>query len=747
MRTTGIPRKRGTLAQVPLLLKRTLQALAALLLLVSCSGRETDRYVNFLYRSMSPADEAAMPRSYWEANVARALETRARMGWNVPEKLFRYFVLPVRVSGEPLDDFRTQYADSLCTLVQGMSMQDAVMEINHWCLERATYQASEGRTLSPQQLIRRGAGRCSEESVFVVSALRAAGIPARAVSTHRWAHIDGVHVWVEAWTGDDWHFLGACEPDPYLDIAWINEIVARTPFIVSNVVGKYRGPESALASTRNATRINLTPRYAPQRRSVIKVVDPSGRPVRGARVECKVYNYGEFVTAHARISDLRGCAVFETGFGDLLAWAAKSSRFGLAKISGEQTTVTLDHRIGDAFTLDFDIVQAPDRPLPKPGTPEEYAAVAQRNERENAIRNARPHGNETVLSAFLAEHDDANARALLASLSEKDQGDMTRDVLEDAYAHIDGTFNALRDCPVIEDEPFKPYFSLLSGALSLDSRESVDKWIKDNIKLDSWYNPQGVRMAPADVWESRRADRRSREIFRVALCRAMGIEAEFEWPEPGDGTPAGRVDAVLEGDFSPEYYHHFTVSRIENRTARRVPVGEKEDHTDWSEVFPLSLKEGYYMLTTGRRLSDYGVLSRVTFFNVTADATVQVPIAVRDAGGRPFVLGLFGPGRFLPETGRGYYLLTIPSGHAEKDRMLLGQLEKARPVLDAWGRPRLTVGAEETDVIAMFATGARLPSRELPMTFVCDGWGRILHASQGDDPDLADDLARIIPQL
>lgn len=760
MKTDGMLFRGGQLPQVAHLLMRTLQtrksarksalmaALAAVLLLGSCSGGGAAHYADVLEKTLSPADKAAYDRSFWEANAAKAVEVRQRMNWGVSEKLFRHFVLPLRVSNEALDDFRTRYADSLCTLVEGLSMTDAVQEINHWCLQHATYRKTQGRTQSPLQVICQGGARCSEESVLVVSALRAAGIPARLAFTQRWAHIDGIHAWVEAWTGEGWHFLGACEPDPYLDIAWFNEVVARTHYVFSNIPGRYSGPERVMARTDCNTKINVTPNYAPQRRSCVKVVDPDGRAVRGARVECKVFNYGEFVTAHTLISNLRGQVVFETGYGDLLVWASKGERFGLAKIEGEQTVVTLDHKLGDSFSMSFDIAPAPDRPLPKPGTAEEYAAVARRNEADNAIRDARPHGNAAVLSAFLAAHDDDNARALLASLTEKDRNDMPLDVLEDAYAHINGTFNPLRDCPVIEEEAFKPYFSLLaSSGLRLDSREAVEKWVEQNIRLISWYNPQGVRMAPADVWKVRQADLRSREIFRVALCRAMGIEAEFEWMEPGDGLPAGTVTAVLEGDISPEYYHHFTISRIENGTTRRVPVGEEDDHNDWASVFPITLKEGYYMLSSGLRLSDFGILAQVTFFNVESGESNQVNLRMRDPGERPFVLGLFGPGRFLPQTGRGFYLLKILDERDTANQPCQEQLEKVRPLLEAWGRPQLTFGAADTDIIEMFATGARLPSRELPMVFVCDGWGRILYASQGDDASLAQDLTCIIPQL
>ena len=123
-------------------LRRCLLLLVALLSLVSCSQRAgtVEQYVDYLYQSMNLADDVAKPRAYWEANVAKTLEVRNRMQWGVPEREFRYFVLPIRVGMEALDDFRTLYADTLCARVAGMSMEEAALEINHWCLEMATFR-------------------------------------------------------------------------------------------------------------------------------------------------------------------------------------------------------------------------------------------------------------------------------------------------------------------------------------------------------------------------------------------------------------------------------------------------------------------------------------------------------------------------------------------------------------------------------------------------------------------------------
>ena len=233
--------------------KRLISALALLSALCSCRP-SAEEYIDFLYSSMPLPDSLVFPRAYWEANVAKTLEVRDKMDWNIPEREFRHFVLPLRVNNEDLDNFRTVYADTLCRRVQGMSIGEAALEINHWCHEQATYRPSDSRTLGPEATIRSGLGRCGEESVLAVAALRAAGIPARQVYTPRWAHTDDNHAWVEVWADGEWHFMGACEPEPVLDLAWFNAPVSRAMLLHTKVYGKdYDGPEDVISRTHAYT--------------------------------------------------------------------------------------------------------------------------------------------------------------------------------------------------------------------------------------------------------------------------------------------------------------------------------------------------------------------------------------------------------------------------------------------------------------------------------------------------------------
>ena len=733
--------------------------MAVLASLLSCGSgpkTEADRYVDFLYANMPWPDLAAQPLSYWQANVEKTLEVRDRMGWDIPEREFRHFVLPLRVNNEPLDDFRTLYADTLCARVAGMTLEAAALEINHWCHEMATYQPSDGRTSSPLQTIQRGVGRCGEESVLAVAALRAAGIPARQVYTPRWAHTDDNHAWVEVYADGQWQFMGACEPEPRLNMAWFTAPVSRALILHTKVFGDYHGDEDVIQRTPCYTEINVIRGYVPARRSTVKVVDEAGKPVAGANVEFKIYNYGEYYTVARYATDRAGRAALDMGCGDMVAWAAKDGRFGLAVIDGEEVTVTLDHQMGERFALDLDIVPPVEDPLPSGATPEEIARNAERLRAEDAMREARPKGNAAVLDAFLATHDDANARALVASLSEKDRGDVTRDVLEDAYAHIDGSFDALRDCPRVELEPLKPYFAELA-ALGLKSRPEIVKWISAHIALENERNPQGLRMAPIDVLHSGKADRQNRDIFYVALCRASGLEEELD-PLTGYAAmdhaerPAvgkGMLEVCYDGPDAPEYYYQFTLTQLfpATGTTRLCTVGEDSDHNPWNSIFPLALETGYYMLTSGTRLADGSVLSHNEFFSVGEGKATQVPLVMRRAEDKLSVLGTMDADRFLPQTGRGYYLLAVlgdrdePSVHARR------QLEVLAPVLEQWGRPVLIEKDADGSIREMLCAGVKSDSRQLPVVTICDSFGRIVYFSQGYNTSLAEDLKRVIPQL
>ena len=770
-------------------------ALMLLVLLTAACGSRQEAYVDWLYASMPLPDSLQYPRSFWEANVAKTLEVRREMGWNIPEREFRHFVLPLRVNNETLDDFRTVYADTLCRRVKGLSLADAALEINHWCHEQATYQPSDGRTSAPMATVRRGTGRCGEESVLTVAALRAAGIPARQVYTPRWAHTDDNHAWVEVWVDGKWHFMGACEPAATLDNAWFNGPVSRALLLHTKVYGHYEGPEDVIRRTPCYTEINVIRGYVPARRTVVTVLD-GGVPVEGATVSFHIYNYAEFYPVASYETGPDGQAALDTGLGDLLVWVRKGERFGFAKASGEEVTVSLDHRLGERFSADLDIVPPMENPIPAGATPEREAENQRRLAEEDAVRAAHPHNNPD-LDAFLTEHG-SRGRFLADLLTEKDRGDVMRDVLDDVMACDAGSIDPDVLSPRVELEPLRPFRAeVRSSRLHLDNPGAVTRWVRDSIRLVEDRNPQQLRTAPVAVWRARKADALGRDIFFVALCRALGFPARLDAVtgktqyRSEDGS---WVDVDLEGMAQeqvapqgtvllqyapggpvrvPEYYRHYTITRLTPEGTRLMEYEE-----DGPARNSYTLDEGCYLLTSGNRLADGSALVHLEFFSVGEGQDVTVPLVLREAEQGLSVLGMMDPeAPFLREgaqasqsllsaTGRGYFLLMVAGGKDEPTSHALRELTAAAGDLKAWGRPVVVLGGDASSLAplraalpdavsgsdpdgrirAMLAT-AGAPGNTLPLVAVCDSFGRIVFLSKGYNTSLAADLRRVIATL
>ena len=356
--------------------------------------------LQFLYAYMPVADVTDYPTSFFLENVRTSFEARNQMAWGnkVPELLFRHFVLPVRINNENLDNSRMVFFKELKERVKGLGMKEAILEVNHWCHELVTYQPSDGRTSAPLSTIRSAYGRCGEQSTFTVAALRAIGIPARQVYTPRWAHTDDNHAWVEAWADGTWYFLGACEPEAVLNLAWFNAPASRAMLMHTKAFGDYNGPEEVMLRTSNYTEINLIDNYGSSARIDFSIEDAAGNPVDGARVDFKIYNYAEFCTVVTKYTVADGKTFLSAGKGDMMIWASKGGKYGFAKASfgkDKNIVIRLNHEVGaDAmqkevfFRDSFDIVPPPERANIPEVSPEARAKNLERFAYEDSIRHA-----------------------------------------------------------------------------------------------------------------------------------------------------------------------------------------------------------------------------------------------------------------------------------------------------------------------------------------------------------------------
>ena len=525
--------------------------------------QEEREALEFLYAYMPQADVADYPAEFYLANVRKSLQAREEMGWEVPEREFRHFVLPLRTNNEDLDSARLVFYDELKARVKGMSMKEAVLEVNHWCHEKMTYQPSDGRTHAPLASVKNALGRCGEESTFCVAALRSVGIPARQVYTPRWAHQESNHAWVEAWADGEWVFLGACEPEPVLNLGWFNAPASRAMLTHTKVFGKYDGPEEVVLRTPGYTEINLIENYAKAAQIGFRVVSTAGAPVEGARVDFCIYNSSQFYPAVSKYTDADGRTYLSAGLGDMLVWASKDGAYGYVKVhfgTDTEATITLDSPVGVSELLAI-VPPVEDVVLPEV-TPAQRAENDRRMAYEDSVRKAymatfpdqatadalvqelglpaqasrlivSSAGNGKTIINFLRQAPDKDrAVRLLSSLSQKDLSDVPADILWDSYNATESILS-----PRIESEFLSPYKGWFLKNIPADLQEkfrgggdpgqgarAILAWIRDNVKVDEDPLFWDIPISPKGVWEGKVANPRSRDLLAIALGRTFGVE-------------------------------------------------------------------------------------------------------------------------------------------------------------------------------------------------------------------------------
>lgn len=533
---------------------------------------EEKEALQFLYAYMTLSDIADHSGEYFLDNIRLSFKIREASSWgkNIPEDIFRHFVLPIRVNNENLDNSREYIQNELWPRVKHLSMYDAVLEANHWCHEKAIYTPSDIRTSSPLATIKTAYGRCGEESTLLVAVLRAIGIPARQVYTPRWAHTDDNHAWVEAWVDGEWFFLGACEPEPVLNLGWFNSPASRGMLMHTKVFGSYNGKEEKMLQTANYTEINIIENYADKASVTVTVKDDKGNTVEGANVEFKIYNYGEFFTVYKQKSNTQGQISLSAGLGDMLVYASHGDKFGLRKVSfGKDKTVdiVLEHNINEAYSENMVIVPPSENAKIPSVTEEQRKENDIRMHQEDSIRNAylatfpnkevinkfaeesnlkyediegfiiKSRGNYAEIMRFLSKSSQNEMREraieLLKSITDKDLRDTPCSVLED---HL---YNTPKDanpeyvlCPRVAYELLSPYRSYLQKEIpeSLKAEftanpQTLVKWCSDSITVRNDLNTGGAPTSPIGTWKSRVVDSQSREIFFVAAARSLNIPA------------------------------------------------------------------------------------------------------------------------------------------------------------------------------------------------------------------------------
>lgn len=540
--------------------------------------------LKYLYVFMPVQDSATYEPELFLKFVKHALEVRESTNWgkSIGGEIFLNYVLQYRINNENIEYYRKQFFEEIFKKIKNLTMNEAAIEVNYWCFEKATYQSTDIRTASPLTVLKNTYGRCGEESTLTVAALRSVGIPARQVYTPRWAHCDDNHAWVEAWLDGKWHCLGACEPELLLDTGWFMLPASKAMLIHNKVFSTLVDNERITSQSEEATEINLLSHYAQTTDITVKVKNNQGEIVEGASVRFEIINYSELFPMAELKTNQQGEVQFCTGLGDLIIYVYKD---------GKRTWKRVDVRLEDKIEITLqddkveqvgieEIMLVP----PEGGIEQKEALTAdEKKNHEEKVAKALKTRETFKESFYMGEKAKAWAKAynpyeeevvealekslgnyqeimnfiqeqetlsdlkykvnLLGILAKKDLTDITCKILTE---HL---LEAIKYKDDYEEDIFTPY--ILSPRVDFEMinmyRKSILAYFeqdkiqifRENPKKIYEFSMNEIETIPKSGYstlytsitgllETRRGNMISKKVLFVAICRSLGIPAKLD---------------------------------------------------------------------------------------------------------------------------------------------------------------------------------------------------------------------------
>ena len=729
--------------------------------------------LSFLRSALPECDRVSVSVDALRSIVRHCAAVRAIVPWgaSIPEDVFRAYVLFPRVNTESPSAYHEPLWAQLRERVSGQSMEAAVQAVNLWCAESVEYAATDDRTNAPLDTLRRTWGRCGEESVLLVSALRACCIPARQVYVPWWSHCDDNHAWVEAWVDGSWRYLGACEPEPELDSGWFTAAASRAMLVHTKVWGQAPAGDEVCGEQFGAFVVNRTAAYAKTARLTV-LAAANGAPLPGLTVRFELANLGALRPIHTAQTDADGLVRLTLGLGSLRVHLTDGVRFLARTVElREDAVLAFDWSEASAEIPAEDFCQRP--PLetkiqPAPASPEvrlthearlRACAAARAAKRAAFFREpdylARACGNSMELRAFLADtrFSGADKAALLDTLREKDFADATAATLVD-YLCVALPFRSRWPeeiwqhgvlAPRVANEKLLPVRQALRSWFRADPPDcAASLW--DRLRERIAVLPGRDLCVPdlRGVMRSGRCSAATLDVLFVACARALGFAARLN-PATGikeiwDGawralTPETAVTGTLRlenpGCTPLTGGVDFGLERLENGLF--VPLDL--DGLRLTGTHSLTLPAGGYRLAALTRRADGTVDGRLRPIRVQTGATAAVPVLcpprrlpegfspVRlpelETSGGPLLSGL-----------RGKNAIVVLLAPAEEPSVhFLNELQQASE-RDAAVRVLLLPGADPAWVQPSLAAWQDACVLTLPEDSALLPWRRALHAGE-----------------
>ena len=513
----------------------------------------------------------------------------------------------------------------------------------------------------------------------------------------------------------------------------------------------------------------------------------------------------------------------------------------------DEVVVKLDKCYGSDIMVEYDITPPAENAKMPEVTPEMRAENDRRFAYEDSIRNAyiatfprnikdtemisfveKSWGNHKTIIEFIKYAEKNGKRnmaiGLLSEISDKDLRDVSLAVLKDNLDNsVKGSgdiYNAYVLNPRVSNEMLVPYKKELSNYFNDEIKEDLNKkpqalvdWVKDSIKINDNLNARSIVMAPTSVLRHRITDSRSRNIFFVSMARSIGIPsridpvtAKVQYLKDNDwidvkfeeemvaAVPTQQGTLMAQYAATPElsdlrYYTHFSIKKFDDVNFDLLAYDAKDPGMDVGEQYStlfengLALDPGYYVLTTGTRLSDGSVLARMQFFTIEPGKTTNIDLVMREPEKGLRIIGNFNSeNRYMPlgadedksllqTTGRGFYVLGLLDGGSEPTTHAMQDIALVKDQLDKWGRgfvflfqneehrknfekknfkglpENTTFGIENGTMLKEIVANMRLQNNNLPIFIVANTQNEIVFISQGYTIGLGEQLMKVVNEL
>lgn len=618
--------------------------------------------MDYFLSVMTYSDKADVDRGVLEKYAEHAMMLRDTVPWckELPQDIFLPCVAAYRINNEAIVDVRKMFFDEIYPRIKDMSLKDAVLEVNYWCAENGTYHAADYRTASALTVYKTGLGRCGEESVLAVTALRSVGIAARQVYTPLWAHCDDNHAWVEVYCDGRWQFLGACEPEAVLNRGWFTGPASRAMMVHARYFGKEDYPDKT-AEDGGVAYIGSTQNYAGTRQFELRVVDEEQKPIAGIMAELQVLNYGSYGNLITMYTDENGRAQIKIGLGDMRVRIRDKEKSQTVQVpyTQNQIEIVFDGKQEERNSWKEYHFHAPKEDIARESTVTKEqqeqnalrvtAAKKIREDRINSYYDEKraqkfedcpeiqnclklSYGNFDEVYSFLTKDENEYRKKMITSLVEKDLYDCKAEILEE---HLQQALSVKGDEPEdifvsyvlnprIEYEEMTAYRKEILNYLDKNLLEEFKKepqklwnYIKKEIGYERKEDYPVLRISPMGALQTKKANPASQKILFGAILRSLGVPARINpidrEPEYYKNGAFHQVNVKEEEEKGAAFILHFeegedwkynltwTLNKFEDGTYHTLELENLEKENNQAE---LSVSCGTYQIITTRRLAD-----------------------------------------------------------------------------------------------------------------------------------------------